>query len=95
MRWRDLLEIAVFIGVVVADGFGLVPITQTIFLVPLIAIALRVRRERWALIGWFRPPNWSRAIAIGVVAGIAMELFAVLVTTPLISGWFGVDPDYS
>jgi len=95
MRWRDLLEIAVFVGVVVADAYGLVPITQTIFLVPLIWIALRVRRERWALIGWFRPPSWRRAIAIGVVAGIAMELLAVLVTTPLISGWFGVEPDYS
>ena len=95
MRGRDGLEIAVFVGVVVADALGWVPITQTIFLVPLIAIALRLRREHWRQIGWFRPPGWWRAIAIGVAAGIAMELLAVHVTTPLISGWLGVEPDYS
>jgi uncharacterized protein len=95
MRWRDLLEIAVFVAVVVGDALGIVPITQTIFLVPLIALALRLRRERWAMIGWYRPASWKRAIAIGVVAGIAMEMLAVHVTTPLISGWFGVEPDYS
>lgn len=95
MRWRDCLEIAVFVGVVVADALGYVPITQTIFLVPLIALALRLRREKWSLIGWFRPASWPRAIAIGMVAGVALELLAVFVTTPLISGWFGVEPDYS
>jgi membrane protease YdiL (CAAX protease family) len=95
MRWLDVIEIAIFVAVVAADAYGYVPITQTIFLVPLIAIALRVRRERWATIGWFRPPRLGRAVAIGVVAGVAMELFAVLVTTPLISSWWGVEPDYS
>ncbi|HET7845518.1 MAG TPA: type II CAAX endopeptidase family protein [Xanthomonadales bacterium] len=95
MRWRDTLEIAIFVAVVVADALGYVPITQTIFLVPLIALALRVRREPWSLIGWFRPTHWGRAVAIGVLAGVAMEMLAVCVTTPLISGWFGVEPDYS
>ncbi|MGH9382093.1 MAG: lysostaphin resistance A-like protein [Thermoanaerobaculia bacterium] len=37
----------------------------------------------------------ARSIAVGVLAGIAMELFAVLVTTPFISRLFGVEPDYS
>jgi len=95
MRWRDLVEIAVFIAVVVADAYGLVPLTQTIVLVPLIWLALRLRHERWVTIGWFKPANLGRALAIGVVAGVAMELLAVWVTTPWISGWFGVEPDYS
>lgn len=92
---RLLFEIAVFSAIVVADAFGLVPITQTIFLLPLIWIALRIDGERWASIGFKRPRSWWLAIAVGVGAGVAMELFAVHVTTPRISGWFGVEPDYS
>jgi membrane protease YdiL (CAAX protease family) len=90
-----LLEIAVFVAVVVADAYGLVPITQTIFLVPLIWIALRLRREPWATIGFSRPDNFLRSIAVGVLAGVLMELLAVYVTTPRISAFFGVEPDYS
>jgi membrane protease YdiL (CAAX protease family) len=92
---RHLLEIAVFVAVVVADAYGLVPITQTIFLVPLIWIALRLRREPWATIGFSRPDNFLRSIAVGVLAGVLMELLAVYVTTPRISAFFGVEPDYS
>lgn len=94
-RVRVAIEIALFVAVVVADAYGLVPITQTIFLLPLIWILLRLGRERWASIGLRRPERPGRAIAIGVVAGVLMELFAVYVTTPLISGYFGVEPDYS
>ncbi|MEP7342366.1 MAG: CPBP family intramembrane glutamic endopeptidase, partial [Acidobacteriota bacterium] len=92
---RHLLEIAVFVAVVVADSYGLVPLTQTIFLVPLIWIVLRLRRERWSTIGFSRPHNFGRSIAIGVLAGVLMELLAVYVTTPRISAFFGVEPDYS
>ena len=89
------IEIVVFFGIVVADAAGLVPITQTIFLLPLVWASLRIRRAGWATIGFSLPENLGRAIAIGVVAGIALELFAVYVTTPGISTYFGVEPDYS
>lgn len=36
-----------------------------------------------------------RSIAVGIVAGLALELFAVFVTTPWIGALFGVEPDYS
>jgi uncharacterized protein len=94
-RARVAIEIALFVAVVVADAYGLVPITQTIFLLPLIWILLRLGGERWASIGLSRPERPGRAIAVGVVAGVLMELIAVYVTTPLISGYFGVEPDYS
>lgn len=92
---RLTIEIAVFIAVVVADAYGLVPITQTIFLLPLIWLMLRLSGERWSEIGLARPDNFGWAIAVGVVAGVLMELFAVYVTTPLISGYFGTEPNYS
>ncbi len=92
---RLLFEIAVFIALVVADACGLVPISQTLFLVPLIWIALRLNGERWASIGFSLPEKLGGSIALGVVAGVALELFAVHVTTPRISAFFGVEPDYS
>ena len=89
------LDIAAFILVVIADAFGLVPLTQTIFLLPLVWALLRLRAERWSGIGFYRPQKVGLSIALGVAAGVALELLAVLVTTPWISGIFGVEPDYS
>jgi membrane protease YdiL (CAAX protease family) len=91
----DLLEIAIFLAIVVADGFGLVPITQTIWLVPLIGLTLWLRKEPWRSIGFARPASWGKAIALGVVAGVALELLAVYVTTPFIARLFDRQPDYS
>ncbi len=93
--FRLVLEIAIFIAVVVADAYGLIPITQTIFLLPLIWVMLRLRGERWSEIGFARPDGFWRFVVVGVLAGVLMELFAVYVTTPLISGFFGVEPNYS
>lgn len=92
---RLAIEITVFVAVVVADAYGLVPITQTIFLVPLIWLMLRSSGERWSEIGFARPDNFGWAIGAGVLAGVLMELFAVFVTTPLISSFFGTEPNYS
>ena len=93
--FRLVLEIVVFVAVVVADAYGLVPITQTIFLLPLIWIMLRLRGERWSEIGFARPDSFRWFIVVGALAGVLMELFAVYVTTPLISAFFGVEPNYS
>lgn len=89
------LEIAAFVAVVVADALGFVPLTQTLILVPLIWIALRLRHARWSTIGFSRPEDPWRAIVVGVVAGVLMELLADYVTTPAISAFFGVEPDNS
>lgn len=92
---RTLIELALFVGVVAADAAGFVPISQTLFLIPLIAVLLRLRGDRWSAIGFRRPERLGRAIVIGVVAGIAMELLAVCVTTPWIHGMLGAEPDVS
>ncbi len=83
-------DILLFLAVVVADAFGLVPITQTLFLVPLIWILLRLRGQQWASIGFRRPESYGRAIALGVVAGLAL-----LVTTPILARLSGTEPDIS
>ena len=99
MRVPDIagywLEIAVFIAIVVADAYGFVPLTQTVLLLPLVWLALRIRREPWSTIGFSRPQSLRACMAVGAIAGIAMEMFAVFVTTPWISAVTGVEPDYS
>lgn len=95
MAARRWLEIAAFVAIVVADAFGWVPLTQTILLLPLIWLCLRLGGERWSSIGFAWPAKPAGSIALGVVAGIALELLAVFVTTPWISGLAGVEPDYS
>ena len=89
------LDIAIFVAIVIADALGFVPITQTLFIVPFIWITLRLRREPWSSIGLSVPPGLMKLVGTGIVAGILMELFAVYVTTPPISAFFGVEPDYS
>lgn len=88
-------EIAIFVAVVAADAYGLVPITQTIFLLPLVWVMLRLRGEPWSAIGFARPARFGWSIVAGVVAGVLIELFAVYVATPWISTFLGVEPDYS
>jgi membrane protease YdiL (CAAX protease family) len=92
---RNWTEILAFVAIVIADALDLVPLSQTILLVPLIWIALRIRNERWSTIGFHRPESLWQSIALGAIAGALMELFAVYVTTPHISALFGVEPDYS
>lgn len=94
-RGHLALELAGFVAIVVADAWGWLPITQTLYLIPLIWLCLRLRREPWSAIGFARPEHRGRAIGLGVLAGVAMEALAVLVTTPWISRLFNTEPDYS
>jgi membrane protease YdiL (CAAX protease family) len=92
---RLVLEVAAFAAVIVADGFGLVPLTLTVGLLPVVWLLLRLGREPWSSIGFSLPASLPRAIAIGAAAGVAMELLAVFGTTPWISDLLGTEPDYS
>jgi uncharacterized protein len=94
-QFRFAVEIALFVAVVVADSYGLVPLSGTVLLLPLVWVLLRLNGEGWPEIGFKKSESLTRVIVIGVVAGVCMELLAVYLTTPLISGYFGVEPDYS
>jgi uncharacterized protein len=89
-----VVELVAFLGIVIADSRGWIPLTQTIALLPMVALAMWLQGRPWAEIGWRAPEDWGRAITIGIVAGVAMELLAVWVTTPMISRMLGTEPDY-
>jgi membrane protease YdiL (CAAX protease family) len=54
-----------------------------------------LRRLPWRAIGFERPRQPGRAIAVGIVAGLSIELLAIVVTTPLIASVTGAPPDVS
>jgi uncharacterized protein len=87
-------EILLFTLLVVLDALGYLPITQTIYLIPFIWIALKLKKESFSTIGLsFNNINIKRTIIIGIVLGIVLELFATFFTTPLLSSYFGYEPD--
>jgi membrane protease YdiL (CAAX protease family) len=92
---RIALELAVFVAVLVADAFGLVPITLTLGLLPAVWILMRLAREPWSAIGFALPPRPGRALLLGIAAGLAMELLAVHVTSPALGRWLGAEPEHS
>jgi membrane protease YdiL (CAAX protease family) len=88
-----LIEISIFTLLVVLDALGYLPVTQTLYILPFIWIALRIKKETFSSIGLsFRK---GKPVFIGIFFGIALELFATYVTTPLLSMWLGVEPNLS
>ena len=99
---RPVRERTVFVGelialivLTVADAWGVVPVSRTPFLLALCWVSLRLRHMTWRDIGFRRPPRIRRAIGLGIVAGLAIELFAITVTTPWIAELTGAPPDVS
>jgi membrane protease YdiL (CAAX protease family) len=90
-----ILEAAIAISIVLADRRHLVPLSNTPFLLILGWISLRLRGLRWRNVGFLRPQSWTRALTIGIAAGVAMELFAIYVSEPLIARLTGSYPDLS
>ena len=88
-------ELAALIALTVADARGLVPLSRTPFLLLLCWASLRLRRLPWRAIGFARPERMRGAVLVGIAAGVALELFAVTVTTPLIASVTGTPPDLS
>jgi uncharacterized protein len=93
--WGWLIEFVLFASVLVADRYGLVPLSNTPFLLILAWVSLRLRGLRWRSVGFSWPPRIAHAIAVGVAVGIAMELLAIYAIEPLLATAFNAPPDLS
>jgi membrane protease YdiL (CAAX protease family) len=89
------IDLAAVAAVFVADRFHLVPLSKTPFLLLIGWASLRLRGLRWRDVGLRAPPSWPRAIAVGVVAGIAMEALDLFVTKRVEAHLLGAPPDLS
>jgi membrane protease YdiL (CAAX protease family) len=93
--WLIAAEFAIVASILVADRYGFVPLSNTPFLLALGWISLRVRGLRWRDVGFSRPDSWTRAIAVGGVVGIAMEVLATYGIEPLLARLMGAPPHLS
>lgn len=92
-RLLPLLELAVVISIFVFDRY--LPISKTPYLMAVGWLSLRLRGLRWRDVGLAAPRNWVRAIVIGVLCGLGMELLELFCTQPLLIHLTGQKPDFS
>src|SRR5689334_14755256 len=93
--WLVIAEFAIIAALFWADIHHHVYVSKTPYLFLLGWASLRLRGMRWKDVGFARPGSWSKAILWGGVAGIAMELFELFVSQPLLARWIGKMPDLS
>ena len=94
-NWLAVVELGIVALMFVADNHHLVPFSKTPFLLVLVWVSLRLRRLQWREIGFFRNRSWRATLGIGIAAGLALELFQLYVTQPLLVRLTGKQPDLS
>ncbi len=90
-----LVELAIVAGLFVADVYHHIFFSKTPYLFLLGWASLRLRGMTWKDVGFARPKSWGKAFGVGITAGVAMELFELFVSQPLLARWIGKMPDLS
>jgi uncharacterized protein len=96
--WRQSPLLAVFeFGVVAlifwADFHHHIYLSKTPYLFLLAWTSLRLRGLRWSDVGLRRFDNWRKTILLGVLCGVAIELFELFISQPLLMRWTRRAPD--
>jgi len=88
------LEIVIFFTIVFLDSIKILPISQTIYLLPLIWVTMKIQKETRDKIGFtITQSSLGKSILVGIFLGIILELFSTYFTTPLFSNFFGIQPN--
>lgn len=93
--WLALFEFAVVALIFEADLHHHIYLSKTPYLFLLGWASLRLRGLRWKDVGFAPPRSWAQAFVIGIAAGLAIELFELFVSQPLLARWIGKMPDLS
>ena len=93
--WVALGELFLLVALTVADACGAVPLSRMPFVVALGWISLRLRGLRWRDVGFTRPRSWPRSLALGALAGIAMEVGTTYGVLPVVARLTGKPPELS
>jgi uncharacterized protein len=94
---KILLFVELFIVslIFIGEHFGFVPVSSTLYLLPLGWLSLRLRRLGWRNLGLKHPAKWSRTLLIGFVGGILFQCISLYLVEPLIAKLTGKLPDVS
>lgn len=93
--WLALFEFAIVALIFEADLHHHIYLSKTPYLFLLGWASLRLRGLRWKDVGFAQPRSWAHAFVIGIAAGLAIELFELFVSQPLLARWIGKMPDLS
>ncbi len=77
----------------VADERHLIPVSKTPFLLLFGWLSLWLRKISWRGVGLKLYRNWKTSIALGIAAGVALELIELFITQPILVKWLGKQPD--
>jgi len=94
-KWLMVVEFAAVATLFVADIYHHIFFSKTPYLFLLGWFSLRLRGLRWKDVGFSQPKSWRKAFLLGVAIGLAMELFELFVSQPLLTRWLGKSPDLS
>jgi uncharacterized protein len=90
-----VLEFMLIAGIYLADWNHYVIPSKVPYLLAVAWVSLRLRRLRWRDVGFRLYRDWPTTLAIGVAAGIAMEMLELFFTQPLLVRITGQLPDLS
>jgi membrane protease YdiL (CAAX protease family) len=93
--WRGyaLLDVGSVALVFLLDWRHLIYLSKTPYLLALGWLSLRLRGLNWRAVGFARPASWPRAMWLGLLAGVGIEVLELFVTQPLLVWWTGQYPD--
>lgn len=92
-KWLVLGELVIVALIFVADARHLIPLSKTPFLLLFGWLSLWLRRVSWRAVGLKLYRTWKTSIALGVAAGVLLELIELFITQPILVGWLGKQPD--
>jgi uncharacterized protein len=90
-----ILEFMLLVGIYLADWQHLVIPSKVPYLLAIAWISLYLRQLRWRDVGFRLYRDWPTTLAIGVAAGVAMEMLELFCTQPLLVRITGQMPDLS
>lgn len=89
------LEFAFFAGIYLADWTHHIYISKVPYLFALAWLSLRLRGLRWRDVGLALFQNWPMTVAVGVLAGVGIEVVELFCTQPLLASIFHEMPNLS
>ena len=94
-RLWAVAELALAAAFIVLTKLHKLPRPDTLWLLALGWISLRVRHRGWKSVGLRRPESWPKVFVAAGLAAVALQAISFLVTVPLATHLFGQPPDLS
>jgi membrane protease YdiL (CAAX protease family) len=86
------LVILIFLG---CNIVHVIPLGETLWILLLGWVSLRLRGKSWRSLGMVRPKSWSQTVALALTAAVFLQLLSTFVTEPLLTSITGHALDLS